>query len=649
MKKILKGIMCTFLAGACAIPATACNEKSSSPTNKTDAPVESATSDYVGPGIHTDNTKETDSYILKNGSSQYKIVIPADASDYEVKAGELIETWLETATGFAFPLVTDAQIFSDDQHVISVGDTRFMQESGIPIEFSQLEYDGYKLVTKGKRIFISGSQNAMCAGTYYGAQDFLEHMIDWVPYTSADVSYTRRKTLKLYDFDVTEVPDFSDRNLMLGNLTYDETWIDYARLSNNSEKWLPLDGHSHFVILPPAEYAAEHPKWYTVEYTGQSNYATKAQLCLSQEDMIEQFSQNLADMFKKYPNASYAHLGIMDNSVGCCSCDDCKHAMEENNTTYSGLNMIFMNKVARRTTELVQQTEPDRQLYFRTFAYFYTETPPVNKDGSIHSDAVIPDDNVIIQFTPLSYNASETIDDELNKTTKERFDNWSILTKNISVYQYCSNFRAYYANHPNWNSVVANFRYYAENGVQILIDQGGGSMQVPLIEMRIFIESRLMWDLSLSWQELAEEFIAYYYGPVADDVQRAYDLMTSYTVYAKEVLGMTGTVYLLLDDAKWWEFSYVESFRRIMSEALEKLENSSQEIYDKYYYRTAGVYLENMFLQLDLYMSEYTKEHNAETIDLFEATASYYGMDLMAEAQYPTVSEYIVKWKDANV
>lgn len=653
-KKIWIKLSSLLLAALCAFSAAACTNDADDDTVENGS---ETTATYQGPGVHEDHTTETDKYILQNGASDYKIVLPADAYVYEEKGAALIANYLAQATGYTFPVVTDDEIDASYKQVISVGDTEFMRNSGIPVEFDLLDHEGYKIVTQGESVFISGARSTTRAGTYYGAQDFLERVIGWRAYTTDCVDYKKTPVVKLYDFDVTEVPDFKFRDLKFGNLTYDETWIDYARLSNRTEAWLPLDGHSHMSLVPPETYYEAHPDWYTREYDGTRSIYYYGQICLSKEELIEEFSQNLATMFKQNPAASYAHLGIMDN-YNYCSCDGCKAVIAENNTNYTGLMIIFTNQVARRTAELVHATEPDRELYFQVFAYKHTLTAPADFDANgnlvLHSENVVPDDNIYVQFTPLDYNASETIDDELNKKTKEQLDLWCAFSKNVTVYQYASNFRNYSVNHANWNSVVTNLRYYADHGVDVIEDQGGGGQStnlVQLIELRIYVESQIMWDLSLSWETLVEDFIAHFYGPVAEEVQEMYDLMTSYNAYAKEQLGMTGSVYLLLDEEKYWSFSYVESVRNIMSGALEKLEamkESDPETYNTYYYRTAGAYLENMFLQIELYMSKYTKEHIDETIDLFEETANYYGMYHMAEGG-PLVSVYLSKWRDANV
>ena len=72
-----------------------------------------------------DQPQATADYLLKDGKSSYKIVLPDDADADEVLAGERMQSLFKEATGVTLPIVYDTQIagIDSDDAYISIGDT----------------------------------------------------------------------------------------------------------------------------------------------------------------------------------------------------------------------------------------------------------------------------------------------------------------------------------------------------------------------------------------------------------------------------------------------------------------------------------------------------------------------------------------------
>ena len=611
---------------------------------------------------HNAVIKERDYYLIDNGNTEWTIVIPENALSYELLAVELINEYFDLALNTTFAVTTDKNLSGNGKY-ISIGDTSLMRNSGISIAESKFGTSGYRIITKDDVIFISGSRSAERRGTYYGAQDFLFRTINWRAYTNTEILYDIKTNLKMMDFNVVEIADFDKRNVGY-DLTYsDSNYRNLMRLYGNTRTTdysIKYYAHSHFEVLPPEIYCKEHPEWYYYK-DGFGGYSTEnhkdfyrfAQLCVTNEEMTQAFIDEITYQFVANPKATFVHLGIQDSTL-YCKCDNCSKWIADRNTTYGGLSVNFTNKVARAVTENIKKIDPTRKLKFQMFAYFATIAPPaklVNGEWVADCAEVIPDENVYIQFTPLHANGYETIDNvEKNKVRYEYFMGWSGITDRISVWHYCINFEHYLISHKNWDITAEDYRFYYEHGVNDMYDQGPLTDSVlQMKEMRVWILSKLMWNVNLSWQALAEEFISVYYGKAGEKILEAYNMMTTYNEKLRVVddafrEGKVQVVDTELEEL--WPFSYVEGQRMIFNEAFETLNKITDvEEYEKYYWRVATVYFENIYLQMQFHMEKYPKDYITEQIDLFEKIAKKYNYLNTSEGTRSIQTNYIDKWR----
>ena len=418
----IASLLLAALTGCSAFAA--CN-KSDGTTGGT--PTGSTPAAYVGKGTHEASVTATSAYMVKNRETDYKIVLPEEPTEYETEAAILINEYVEKALGATFPIVSG--VTAESGKYISIGDTSMMRRSGISVDINKFGESGFRIVTKNDDVYISGSRSTLRCGTYYGAQEFLKHTIDWRAYAVDEVQYTESEQMPLYNFDVTEIPEFDSRRYGSYNVTSNLTYMRLLRLSVKEEQELPLSGHSHFKILPPETYAPLHPEWYCWE-AGHDHTSPKAylngQLCLSNEELQKEFVKQLVQMFKEHPTTNFAHIGQQD-IADPCDCSGCEAMKAEYNTTYTGMLVVFTNKIAREVTRIIQQNEPDRRLQFEMFAYQDSIAPPVKLvNGEYVADhaEVIPDENVVVQFTPMGSTITETMSPEKNKTFYNYLEGW---------------------------------------------------------------------------------------------------------------------------------------------------------------------------------------------------------------------------------
>ena len=653
MKKILTLLLSTVLIlGVC----TGCKKKTK--TSNDDNVTVAA--EWTGKGVHEAKiTERPNEYVVKDGATAYRIVVPANATEYESEAATLIVDFIEKATGAKIPVIDDGVALSSKGKYISVGDTVLMRDSGISVPVDKFGESGFVIHTKRDTVFISGARSSLRCGTYYGAQEYLYHTINWRAYTAEEVDFDKKTSIALADYDITEIPEFDHRRTSYVPAYNNTTWNRYLRLSIRSEANLLTGGHSHFSVLPPEMYFDEHRDWYywdeaRGDFYKDEKFYTYAQLCLSNQAMYEEFVDQLVKKFEENPTKDFVHLGMQDNT-NFCTCDGCQAMQAEYNTNMAGLNNIFTNRVAREVSKRIEEKQPDRKLYFETFAYYATIEPPVHEEnGELVPDhpEVVPDDNVYIQYTPLGRNTLETNLSEENAAFDQYLKGWVTIAKNISVWDYITNYSNFILPFKVWDTLTEQLRYYSDHNVKQMYLQGNvTSGTAQMYEMRLWISAKLMWNPSLSYEALEDEFLEHFYGAAAEKVSEAYDLKCTYYEYIMETY-KPKTNTLDNADKGYWSFSFVESVRNKFAEAFEEIEYLKEENiaqYETYYWRICGAYLENMYMQLDFHMNRYNQSYVNETINLFEEVCAYYNVTAISEnSTVKTAAKYIEKWRGLN-
>ena len=656
--KIISFILSVFLFVTCLASCAPQGSGDGSSSNQATATVKQSENHYANNRARTD-------YIVKDGKAYYTLVLPARAADYEVYAADLIVEYYQKATGVKLETTTDNQALPTSGRYISIGDTKLLRNSGIAIPIDKFGKSGFRLETRNNVIFIAGARSNLREGTYFGAQEFLYYTLNWRAYALSEIKYDQKATVKSIDFDVTEIPDFDDRSLSYKPVFYAKgsDSNDYAKLMRFSsfKEILATSGHSHYQILPLNPYFYEHPEWYYQWDEadkcpqGANHMKFHTQLCLSNEEMTEEFIKQLTNMLFEDADATFIHLGQNDNEV-FCNCEKCSKWMKDRNTNNSGMNIWFTNKVARAVQANIHAVDPGRDLTFQCFAYSSTDVAPTHKDENgkwvaDHED-VIPDDNVYIQYTPCFADLRQSLDHPLNSEYYDWLQGYNAITDNMSTWLYLVDFVNYCVSMRDWDIFKENWRILKENGVKRAYIQGPMYQNIfQMHEMRIWIQSKMLWNLDYTWEELAEEFIREFYGPAATEVQAYYDLMTTHYEKMRTVDGFSGKISWngpTVIDARYWPFSYVEAARSVFMDGykqLDAIKETDQGDYAKYNMRLSQVYFENMYMQLMLYYENYSYEQRLETLTLFKQLVYQYSID--EKEQGSTLRERIKQWEEA--
>ena len=194
--------------------------------------------------------------IVENGESAYKIVKSENASECENFAAEELQIFLNESCGIALPIVTDTQTQNSDK-IISVGKTSCLENSGIEINYDELEYDGFVIQTKDEDIYIDGARDR---ATLYGVYDFLEKYVGIRFLTNEYTHIPELEKLSVYDLNEIEVPDFQLRSYWMQDTQNESYFAAKKRMiciyNRSGEKYgggyyddLVLDGHNTLKLL----------------------------------------------------------------------------------------------------------------------------------------------------------------------------------------------------------------------------------------------------------------------------------------------------------------------------------------------------------------------------------------------------------------
>ena len=96
-----------------------------------------------------------DDYFIKDGRSEYVLVIPSNASNELLIAVEEFNSLIAKATNLTFGFVRDNTVtYNENSKYISLGDTTLVEQAGITFDKSSLSTDGCMIKTKGKTMFL---------------------------------------------------------------------------------------------------------------------------------------------------------------------------------------------------------------------------------------------------------------------------------------------------------------------------------------------------------------------------------------------------------------------------------------------------------------------------------------------------------------
>ena len=448
----MKKIICFLLIITIAFSVVGCKNQNSNNNGSNEAAYD------ANAGIDFNSTPRD---IVIDGGTDYKIVIPANASESEVYAAEELQSFINQATTAIISIVKDTSVqLSTAQKYISIGKTRvldYVKSIGrFTVDYSSLNFDGFIIKTIDN-LFVFDSYNER--GILYSVYDFLEKFVG-VKFISNDCTYVPRDSddLSVYSLDIKEVPMFEYRSYLTPAISNDLAFgarmrmvHDYAQNEakygyNILQDFYSNNCHNFTDLVSVSEWYEKHPEWFSPQMSHKTNCrgadcidpdyyskngkhkqecldlctsaacvnASRTEICLTNgikdykldenlnESVVKVVIEKLKEQIREKQSARYFFIAQEDLGVSC-SCKNCAKSDEENGGK-SGTLIVFLNVVSTEIDKWLKTYDADREVNIVTFAYEYTLKPPVKQVGNKivpYNEYVVANDNVYVRIAPL--------------------------------------------------------------------------------------------------------------------------------------------------------------------------------------------------------------------------------------------------------
>lgn len=446
--------------------------------------------------------------IVDAGKARAVIVLPAEPSALERKASDELVQHVKLIAGADLSVVTGDQdpgpltpIRLGGAADPSLADT---------IRGAGGSASAFALVVDANGIAIRGMTDE---GTLFGVYELLEQLgVRW--YHPGDLGRVLpdADTLTLAHQRTIQTPSMTYRKLQHVHVG---DWPQRVRLGG-AERSTGAHG------IPPfnggrlgQRLFEEDPKYYAL-VNGQRK---KAQLCLSNPDVLRLAVQHLRERLAASPGLKYVGMGPNDGG-GYCECENCK-ALDRGvyDPLIDGISMT--DRYIWFFNQLLDELEADYpDLHLVWYVYAYHMMPP----------AIAPNPRIVGSFAPITLDRIRGMD---NPNSPDRhilrwvIDEWAKTGPNEMGY------RGYYNNLacPSFPiSQIDRIRHeipvFHEKGItamRIEVILPAWSMQTP----SLYLSSRMMWDVNTDVDALLNEFYKLYYGPAESPMKQYHEMLES--------------------------------------------------------------------------------------------------------------------------
>ena len=275
--------------------------------------------------------------------------------------------------------------------------------------------------------------------------------------------------------------------------------------------------------------------------------------CLTDPVVLATVIKNVRAALEKDPTVNIISVSQNDKEE-YCHCENCA-AIDEEEGSPAGTLLRFVNAVAENIAEDYPNVTVD------TLAYKYTRKPPkITK----------PAPNVCVRLCSIECHFSHPLT-TMSCDTCAAFRNdlvgWGEICNNVYIWDYTTNFRYYLYTFPNLHVLRANMKFFADNNVKGVFEQGNGqSVSGEFGELRAYLLAKLMMNPYMSSEEYythMDEFLAAYYGEGWSYIRKYINTFTRFAQLSEKDIGIYSHPFLLVpqktvalyenDFNAWWD------------------------------------------------------------------------------------------------
>lgn len=580
----------------------------------------------------------TDVDLVKDGKTEYTIIYPADATEFETFAVSELVYFFNQATGISLSSVSDEGADTSTKNkYLSIGQTTVFEASGITATREDLGPNGFKLERKDNTVFLVGNKDT---GTMFSVYEFLRIHFNYECYHQDEIRLDRNvSNLKLADLHVLKKPDIDLACANYGELIFDPSFAYRRGMLIDEDMFISIGGsfwHNSFKYLPPSQYAQDHRDWY---YYGKEGSDTPTQLDYTNDEMRLELTEVLKQYITDNPTLENVTITHEDNRTWCDN--DRNKQLKAKYGTDAASMIIFCNKVAKDIREWLNETDPGREINIIMFAYYATEQAPTRYNAEKEcyepiDDEVVLDEDVCVFYAPINADFNSSAYSEANSTMYNTLQQWRVLTDKIFLWTYSTNFDHYLAMFNSFDSMQSIYQMAKDAGVYYIFDQGqfNSGMSTGFSRLKMYLNSSLAWDTDADVNALTQDFFDNYFKDAGAPMKELFDSMRLYYSYLRDETDMPRNIYADILDAGYFPKGVLDGWMEIIDKAYESIDGLRST--DGALYRTLEnrIKLESLsvrYLLIEIHSNQYTSAELLRLKSEFKLDATKLGMDRYKE------------------
>lgn len=558
-------------------------------------------------------------YIVNDGKTEYKILLPQQASNIESYAAMEFQNFFYEATGITIDVLNESGETVQGKY-IALGDTSL--SSGSEFAFTgEWNEQAFKIRTVNDSIVIAGNNDY---GTLWGVYETLDLLFDY-EYYAADTYEINKNVveLPLYELTIDDQPDFETRTAYSSQSFNDLSVARRMRLQQRQEIFISnVFGHSSFRYFNGVINSEHQATNIDERYLA----TTKKQLCYTahgdEQAYNEMLNISLEALLRfieedtESDNKVDIMYGIQDFANNWCECEPCKQAKQTYGTN-AGAMIIYLNKLHRMLNSYFEENNIKKTVNIIFFAYNDTQAAPVKKGANGNWEPFVPevkcDAGVYAMLAPIYTNWLRAYEDEGNETALEQLKQWRALSDELYLWTYNTNFSHYMYAYDAFSNIQRNYQLYKDLNVRYLQDQGRKDCVVStcFYTFREYLSSKLLWDTDENVAELTEDFFHAYFGEAYQPMMNLYNelrILLNYNVYQG---GMPSNVYHDITLEKFWPEATIIKWLEYIDQAYESIEplkTQNPEMYSKLW---DHITIESVFVRY-AYIEHYVMQDSTE-------------------------------------
>ena len=664
--KGIKRILCLFLATFMLV-AAGCKPDDSNPSVSLPNPINPVTPTTLGEvkgELHEYKITETDKYIVKNGQTDYQILIPEGMSQnsYISAAVSDLKLMFLEATGVTLEVVEDNQTLNGKY--LAIHSTELCSAESIGATREALGRGGFRIVTKDENVVMCG---ATPESSMYAVYEFLHQALSFdLLYTDYYVLDKNVEDLKLMQYDVTDIPDFEYRMQSTGWVRYNDQNRKRMKWTNDSDWIIPVGDsaatwHNTFNYLPPAQYKLSKPEWYSYPRENQLCYTARGNEELRGE-MIDIISAKVIELFSMAEYKDYNHISIsIEDNQDCCICDTCAAAKQKYGAD-SAVMVMFLNDVAKVVKEWMDSPEGEaykRDFRILFFAYHATNAAPVvfdeeTKTYKPSAPEVVCHPNVAVYFAETNGDYTQNFHDldTANTQVGKNMQGWGVLSEEIYFWSYSTNFSHFLTPYNSFDTVQDILKFAKKEDTMFIMIQDQwvqANAQTGFGIYKNWLHAKLGWNVNANVAELEDFFFDNYFLEASDTMHQLFNEYRAWAKHQTDNLGYKGfrSVYTNVLKKEFWPQRMLERWINLTEQAKTEIlqyKTTNPTLYKQLNKHIAIESLAFRYLLVSLYSDAYDPAYLLTVKKTFAADILEAGLTLVSSTSGQSISALLQSW-----